>query len=133
MTPLQRATLARLADLMIPGDGTMPAAGAVDAAGHGADRVLTIEPRHRAPLQRFLDAATGVTRLAALDPLAQADPEGFRALGIVLANAYFMQPAVRAAIGYPGQEARDSTVGLSPADHALLDRARQRPFARRPV
>lgn len=39
----------------------------------------------------------------------------------------------RAAIGYPGQEARDSSEGLSDADLALLAKVQARPAPARDV
>lgn len=123
---VNRATLARLADLLIPGGHSMPPAAAADVAGTGLDRVLRAEPRHGAPLARFLGLAAGATDLAALDALSRDDPEGFRALTIVVANAYFMNDAVRRSIGYPGQEARDSSRGLPGALTPLLDRVTAR-------
>ncbi len=121
-----RATLAVLARVLIPGGAGQP--GADDLALHGdpVDQVLALSPAHAAPLRAFLARAGDSRDLAAIDALAQRDPDGFAALSFVLANAYFMHPATRAAIGYPGQEARDSSVGLSDADMALVAEVSQR-------
>jgi hypothetical protein len=121
-----RAALARLADLLIPGGAGMPPARQADVAGAGLDRVLAAEPRHGPPLVRFLALAAGADDLAALDALSRADAEGFRALTIVVANAYFMHPGVRQAIGYPGQQARDAGIGLPPDLDPLLARVTAR-------
>ena len=126
LSPARRATLARLAALMAPGDGTMPSATAIDLAAAPAERVLQISAHLSAPLCTFLDAAEGVVDLPGLEAVAQADREGFAALSVTVANAYFMHPDVRRAIGYPGQEARDSSVGLSETDRTLLEIVRRR-------
>lgn len=123
---MDRATLARLADLLIPGGDGMPAARAADVAGAGLDRVLLAEPRHASPLARFLTRAAGADSLAALDALSRQDAEGFRALTVVVANAYFMHPEVRQAIGYPGQQARDSSIGLPAGLDPLIARVTAR-------
>jgi hypothetical protein len=60
------------------------------------------------------------------EALAQAETAAFGDLAVVLANAYPMHPETRAAIGYPGQEARDSSVGLTEADLALVAAVRAR-------
>jgi hypothetical protein len=126
MTPLERQTLARLADIMIPGGLGMPPAAAAGVAGAGVDRVLAAEPRYTGPLRRFMAGATGIDSLDALDAASRKDAEGFRALSVVVANAYFMHTEVRAAIGYPGQEARDSSRGLGDEMEALAARVAAR-------
>lgn len=126
LSPARRATLARLAALMAPGDRTMPSASAIELAAAPAEHVLRISAHLRDPLFAFLDAAESVADLSGLEAVAQADREGFAALSVTVANAYFMHPDVRRAIGYPGQEARDSGVGLSETDRALLETVRGR-------
>ena len=120
LTAAERARLAALARTMIPGGAGQPGAEALALEGAPVDEVLRIDPVRRAPLRRFLALQGATGTLAEIEALAQADPDGFAALSVVLANAFFMHPAVRAAIGYPGQEARDSSVGLSEADMALV-------------
>lgn len=126
MTPRDRDTLARLAALMIPGSAGMPSADALRLAGAPCDKVLALAPHLCAPLERFCGAAHAVRDMSGLEAAAQADLAGFEAVSTVLANAYFMAPQVRQAIGYPGQEARDSSTGLGPDDMALLAPVRQR-------
>ena len=116
----QRARLAELAKVMIPGGAAMPSAEDLMLWEGPADDVLAIDPTRREPLARFLALPGRITSLADVEALARSDREGFEALGVVLANAYFMHPKTRAAIGYPGQEARDSSGGLTTEDEALL-------------
>lgn len=114
------ARLAQIARVMIPGGAGQPGADALDLAGAPVAEVLRIDPTRVAPLRMFLALPGPVDSLADVEALAQQDEAGFQALSVVLANAYFMHPEVRDAIGYPGQEARDSSVGLSGADMVLI-------------
>lgn len=128
----ERARLAALARVMIPGGAGQP--GAADVQLHGApvDEVLRIDPSRRDALRGFLALDGAADTLPDIEALALRDRDGFAALSIVLANAYFMHPVTRAAIGYPGQEARDSSVGLDDGDMALVDVvARRGPIFRR--
>ncbi len=116
----QRMHLAEFAKVMIPGGADMPSAEDLMLWRDPIDEVLAIDPSRLEPMVRFLDLPGNIATLADVEALAQTDRAGFEALGIVLANAYFMHPQTRAAIGYPGQEARDSSGGLTPDDEALL-------------
>lgn len=120
LTDPQRARLEGLARVMIPGGAGMPGWAGLELEGAAVDHVLAVEPAWGPPLCRFLALTGPAAGLSEIEALAQSDREGFHALGVVLANAYFMDPRVRAAIGYPGQEARDSSVGLTEGDHALV-------------
>lgn len=86
------------------------------------DRVLAIEPALSEPMRRFLAIQAPVENLNDVKIVASTDPEGFQAMATVLANAYFMCETVCEEIGYPGQEARDSFIGLTEIDIALIDR-----------
>lgn len=120
MSPAEREMLAAFAQVLIPGGAGLPGAGALALAHAPTDTVLRVEPSRIAPLKAFLDRPRPPATLAEVEAMAQADPEGFAVLSVVLANAYFMHPVTRAAIGYPGQEARDSSVGLTETDLALV-------------
>jgi hypothetical protein len=126
LTPSERARLAALARTMVPGGAGQPGAAALALEGAPVDEVLRIDPARVAPLRRFLALDGPADTLADVEAMAQADPDGFAALSVVLANAYFMHPATRDAIGYPGQEARDSSVGLSDADMDLVAEVKAR-------
>ncbi len=101
----ERATLARLADLLIPAGDGMPSASQAGVAGPWLDEVLRLRPdfesRLRALLARFgeTNARTSVASLQA------SDPDGFFVLTEVVAGGYFLNPQVREAIGYDGQRA----------------------------
>lgn len=120
LTYAQRARLAAFARLMIPGGHGMPSAETIDICNDPVNEVLTIDPTRIDGLTRFLALPGDLSTMGDIEALAQTDADGFADLGVVLANAYFMHPDVRAAIGYPGQEARDSSGGLTDDDRALL-------------
>jgi hypothetical protein len=120
LTDAERERLATLAALMVPGGKGMPSARDIDLANDPAEEVLRIDPTRLAGAKRFLALDGTVETLADVEALAQKDPDGFADLGVVVANAYFMDPKVRQAIGYPGQEARDASIGLTDEDRALL-------------
>jgi len=121
-----RRKLATLAQVMLPGGAGMSGASRLQLAHAPVDRVLHIEPALVPKLARFLTRVGIVGSLADIEALAHEDSEGFKALEVVLANAYFMHETVRGQIGYPGQEARDSSVGLDDRDLALLEPVRAR-------
>jgi len=118
---------------MIPGGAGMQSARDIDLAMGPADWVLSHAPHLEAPVTAFLDLCADVDSLDALQHVALADPDGFDSLSVLVANAYFADDVVRAAIGYPGQEARDSSVGLTDEDLALVEQVRVRgPIYRTP-
>lgn len=120
LSETDRARLAAIASVLIPGGAGQPDAAALALHLDPVDTVLRIDPSRLAPLQGFLGREGSVDSLDGIEAMAQADPDGFQALSVVLANAYFMHPETRAAIGYPGQEARDSSVGLTETDLSLV-------------
>lgn len=120
LTDGQKTRLGEFARVMLPGGSRMPSAVDLDLWHDPVDEVLAIDPTRLEPLLQFLALDGPVETLADVEALAQADKSGFEALGVVLANAYFMHEKTRESIGYPGQEARDSSGGLSEEDEALL-------------
>jgi hypothetical protein len=101
----QRATLAGLADVLIPAGDGMPSAATAGAAERWLDEVLRALPEVDGPLAALLDRLADVEPGAAVQMLERADPPGFDLLCTVVAGAYFLNPEVRQAIGYPGQQA----------------------------
>lgn len=100
-----RDVLARLAEQMLPGGAGQPSAGAVDVSGVMLDQVLAARPDLREPLLALLDRVAGMPPAETLDAV-RAEPADRELLGLVVVGAYTMAPAVRQALGYPGQEAR---------------------------
>jgi hypothetical protein len=101
----QRAVLADLADILIPAGHGLPSASQAAAANRGLDDVLVALPEVEAPLIALLDRLRGADPGVAMATLETEDPSGFDLLCTVVAGAYFLNPEVRQAIGYPGQQA----------------------------
>lgn len=120
LTLTERSRLSDFARIMLPGGSGMSGADELQLSDGPVDHVLAVEPALAEPMRRFLSFPGCIENLNDVEIVARTDPEGFKALATVLANAYFMHETVRAEIGYPGQEARDSSVGLSEADMALI-------------
>lgn len=99
-----RATLAGLADLLIPAAYGMPAASQAGVTGHWLDEVLRLRPDFGPPLAAILERVRAMDAGAALAEIRTSDPDGFFVLTEVVAGGYFLNPEVRQAIGYPGQQ-----------------------------
>jgi hypothetical protein len=102
---IDRATLASLADVLIPGGDDLPAASRAGVTEQGLEAVLAALPEVAAPLTALLQALGDQEPGAAVARLEHSDPAGFDLLCTVVAGAYFLNPEVRQAIGYHGQHA----------------------------
>ena len=100
----RREVLAAVADLLIPSSDGMPSATEAGAAGRWLDEVLQLRPDFGPPLAAVLDRLIGADPSAALAKLRIDDPAGFGVLAEVVAGGYFLNPKVRSAIRYPGQQ-----------------------------
>jgi hypothetical protein len=112
----QRATLGALADVLIPASEGMPSASQADVAGQWLDAALAALPEVSAPLAAVLEEAALKDPVQAVASLRTNNPLGFDLLCGVVAGAYFLNPDVRRAIGYPGQE-RVPIVSETPPDY----------------
>jgi hypothetical protein len=101
----QRATLAALADVLIPAGADLPSGSQAGVAERWLDEVLTALPEVAEPLGALLDALAAGEPAAAVARLQREDPGGFDLLCTVVAGAYFLNPEIRQSIGYPGQQA----------------------------
>jgi hypothetical protein len=100
----RRRVLAAVADVLIPkGDG-MPSASEAGVAARWLDEVLRLRPDFGPPLATVLDGLNSADPAAAVARLRADDPAGFGVLAEVVAGGYFLNPEVRLAIGYPGQQ-----------------------------
>jgi hypothetical protein len=100
----RREVLAAVADVLIPkGDGN-PSASEAGVAARWLDEVLRLRPDFGPPLAAVLDSIKGIDAGAAVARLGAEDPAGFGILAEVVAGGYFLNPQVRSAIGYPGQQ-----------------------------
>lgn len=101
-----RATLAGLADVLIPAGEGAPSASEAGVAGVWLDEVLRLRPDLGEPLAAVLAGAGGAEPAAAVARLRAEQPASFDALAALVAGAYFLNPDVLRAIGYPGQRRR---------------------------
>ncbi len=103
LEPRHRDRLRELANVLIPAGDGMPGAGDVldDAR---VDRAVRALP-DQFDLAAVLEQASERDPADWLADLAQADPAATHALRVVVAGAYYLDPSVRVALGYPGQEA----------------------------
>lgn len=92
-----------LADFLIPAHEAMPRFG--DVAGT-ADALAALDFRTdlRDGFARALDTDLSEGAEAWLERLNADDPAAFTAVTTVAIATYYMNPTVRALIGYPGQE-----------------------------
>jgi choline dehydrogenase-like flavoprotein len=101
-----RATVASLADILIPGGDGMPSASEAGAHAHLLDRVLRVRPDLLAPLMRAADAlddraARGKLDLRGLEEWGETDPMALAAVRQAVVGAYYMSTEVRERLGYP--------------------------------
>jgi len=104
LSTYERATLAAVADRLIPAAGGMPSAAEVV----GDDRlrfVLNARPDLLEPLQTALRPELGDDVVARLDVLGRDEAATLYALQLVIVAGYYTDARVRELIGYPGQVA----------------------------
>ena len=123
-TPAERATLANLADVLIPAGEGFPSASEAGVAGEGLDRVLAVRADLAAGLKPILQRAEGRAPAEVVAELRASDGAAFAILAEVVPGAYFMNAKVRQAIGYAGQTARpiDPTPDHSEVLQSVIDR-----------
>jgi hypothetical protein len=102
-----RATLAGLADAMIPAGDNMPSASEAGVAGPWLDSVLEARPDLAEPLMALIRKSEGREPAAVVADLQANDPGAFGVLAEFVPGAYFMNPEVRRLVGYPGQAGLD--------------------------
>lgn len=101
----QRATLALVADHLIPAAHGMPSAG--DVINEARLRfVLTARPDLIEPLGAALRGDLGADPTARLASLERDEPDHRAALLLVIVGGYYTDKEVRDRLGYPGQMAK---------------------------
>ena len=100
----ERATLAAVADLLIPAAHGMPSAGEVLDEGR-LRFVLAARPDLLEPLRAAVRADLGDDAAARVDRLGRDDPAALGALQLVIVGGYYTDKRVRELIAYPGQQA----------------------------
>lgn len=103
----QRARLARLAEELIPEGEGMPSAGAEDVAGTQLDMVLQVRPDLSGPLARALASEVDSPADTWLQGLERRDPEAHEAVVLAILGGYYLHPAMRERLGYPGQKGEE--------------------------
>lgn len=99
----ERALLASLADVLIPAGEGFPAASTAGVAGEGLDQLISVRPDLEAGLKRVLERARGCVPADFIAELQRRDAGAFGLLAELVAGAYFLNPDVRARLGYNGQ------------------------------
>jgi hypothetical protein len=116
----RRAQLGAIADELIPAGSGMPSASEAGVGGQYLDEVLAARPDLAEPLEAALASVEGAD-----DPIGalRGDAGAWGVITAVVPAAYFLNPDMRAAIGYPGLEARPIDPDAAPdyLDDGLLD------------
>jgi hypothetical protein len=103
MSESSSKNLLALADFLIPEHGQMPRFSAVCTQ---ADALAALNFRIdlKDAFARAISGNIAQGEEAYLESLYRDDDEAFTALATILVCTYYMNPSVRALIGYPGQE-----------------------------
>lgn len=104
LTPDLRAAFAEVADLLIPAYKRYPSATSVGVHEKMLDDVLGFRPDLVEPFLRGLAVIDRSALSDSVNRMYKADAEAFNAIGLVASGGYYMTPAVREVLGYPGQE-----------------------------
>ncbi|PYM15917.1 MAG: hypothetical protein DME18_02930 [Verrucomicrobia bacterium] len=99
----ERAGLAGLADILIPASEGFPSASEAGVAAEGLDQVLSFRPDVLSGLKNLLASSRGRPPAEVVAELQKNDPAGFGLLAEIVPGAYFLNPQVRAKLGYAGQ------------------------------
>jgi hypothetical protein len=100
LTEQHRKTFETLAETLIPASEDMPSAAAAGIAGSLLDQVLGYRSDLVDDFVAALSSCDADDPESALDGLAAQHPERFEALSVLAAGAYFLSPAVKAAMPY---------------------------------
>jgi len=119
----------KLADVLIPAGDDLPSATAAGVAKEGLEQVLAVRPDLAAGLKKVLACSDNPPPSEAVARLKSSDPSGFGVLTELVAGAYFLNPLVRAVLGYEGQIA----VPIDPRPDYLDDGLLQSVIDRGPI
>ena len=127
-----RQRLAALSAVLIPAGRGLPSAPAAGVPGAMLDRLAALRPEVRTILAAAVDFRPWLPPDAAVPAMAQDEPALHAALFEVLAAAYYLAPAVRAGIGYLGQQALALPRGGFGAEDLTLEMMARPPSFRVP-
>jgi hypothetical protein len=99
----QRQTFAALADVLIPSAEGMPSASEAGVPTRWIDEAIGFRPDLEPGLVRALEIGATLPAEEAVVILNAEHTDAFDALGVLTSGAYFLNPAVKDLIGYPGQ------------------------------
>lgn len=99
----QTATYSALADVLIPSAEGMPSASEAEVPTTWILKALEYRPDLKAVFLAALDTCAGQDPANALEWLNRNDTVSFDAIGVLTSGAYFLNPDIKARIGYPGQ------------------------------
>ena len=116
----ERAVLAALADILIPASEGFPSASEAGVTAKGLDEVLSYRPDIFDGLKSLLASARGRPPAEVVTDLQKNDPAGFGLLAEIVPGAYFLNPEVRARLGYAGQGPRPIDPHADDLDRGLL-------------
>ena len=116
----ERAVLAALADILIPASEGFPSASEAGVAAEGLDQVLSFRPDLASGLKSLLASSRGRPPAEVVAELEKNDPAGFGLLTEIVPGAYFLNPQVRANLGYTGQGPKPIDPHPDYLDHGLL-------------
>lgn len=117
----EREVLADLADVLIPAGDGRPSASQAEVAGQWLDAALTARPDLAQALKKLIKKPRTGTPHDIVADLRANDPSAFEVLAEVVPGAYFMNPDVRTAIGYSGQDRREIDPHPDYMDDGLLE------------
>ena len=129
----QRAALAALADVLIPAGDGFPSASQAGVAAEGLDQVIAFQPGIAVELKRVLEESKDRSPAEVVAILQKNDPGAFSVLAEFVAGAYFLNPTVRARLGYTGQEPQPIDPHPDYLDDGLLQSVLDRGRVYRPT
>jgi hypothetical protein len=106
LSAAERAMLDRIGDVLIPSADGMPSMSASDPDGRWLNQACDARPDLVDSLSALLKRYPGLDTLEAVARAEADDSGGVAALLSIAAGRYYMNPAVRRLLGYPGQVGR---------------------------
>jgi hypothetical protein len=119
LTETARTRLREFADVLIPGGAGLPSASDADGDGSWTDRTLAANSDLLALVWRVLDTPGEPEQQLRL--LREREPAIFEGFAFAVSGAYFMNPEVRRAFGYPGNAPRRMPAAEGEAEYYLED------------
>lgn len=128
LSPSERDQVDRLGNILIPSSDPMPSVSESDPDGRWLDRACRARPDMARAVQDLLAAHPDLDSLEAIVRVEGEDAQGVAGLLTITAGRYYMNPAIRDLIGYPGQGGRDTSLPVYGWERAadMLERVVER-------